>query len=43
MISDILKMGHSLGVDSHSHISGGASRLTQEDFKRKIIEPTEDY
>ncbi len=38
-VEDILKMGHSIGVHSHSHISIAASNLTKNDFYQEVIMP----
>jgi len=38
-IKDMLQMGHFIGVHTHSHISVGASDLSQEDFAKEMIEP----
>lgn len=38
-VKEILGMGHSIGVHSHSHISVAASDLTDDDFEKEIISP----
>jgi peptidoglycan/xylan/chitin deacetylase (PgdA/CDA1 family) len=38
-IKKMLKMGHSIGVHTRSHISVAASQLSPNDFQREIIEP----
>jgi len=40
-IRDMLAMGHSIGVHSHSHLSVAASQLSQEDVQREIVYPRE--
>ena len=38
-IKQILKMGHSVGVHTHSHISVAATKLSKSDFKKEMIQP----
>ena len=38
-IRQILKMGHSIGTHSHSHISIAANQLSREEFFKEMIEP----
>lgn len=38
-VIEILGMGHSIGVHSHSHVSVLASDLNDDDFKKEIISP----
>jgi hypothetical protein len=38
-IRQMLRMGHSIGVHSRTHISVAASSLSETDFKKEIIEP----
>lgn len=38
-VREMLSMGHSIGVHSHTHISIAASDLSDEDFEREITEP----
>lgn len=38
-ISEILEMGHSIGTHTHSHISVGSSKHTDDEFNFEIIEP----
>ena len=38
-ISEMVEMGHSIGVHSRSHISVAATELSDEDFAEEIIEP----
>ncbi len=38
-VNNILKMGHSIGVHSHSHISIAANNLTTREFQKEVVEP----
>jgi peptidoglycan/xylan/chitin deacetylase (PgdA/CDA1 family) len=38
-ISEMLEMGHSIGTHTHTHISIGASKLTDQEFDYEIIQP----
>lgn len=38
-IEEMIDMGHSIGVHTHSHISVGANKLNKIDFKNEMIEP----
>lgn len=38
-LREILDMGHSLGVHSHSHISIAATELNKSDFEKEIVMP----
>lgn len=38
-VVEILEMGHSIGVHTHSHLSVGASKLNTEEINREIIFP----
>ncbi len=38
-ISEMLEMGHSIGTHTHTHISVGSSKLTDEEFNYEIIQP----
>lgn len=38
-ISEILKMGHSIGSHTRSHISIGSKKLSNEQFNYEIVEP----
>ena len=38
-IKKMLKMGHSIGAHSHTHISVGGSRLSSSDFNKEVILP----
>lgn len=38
-VREMLSMGHSIGVHSHTHISIAASDLSKEDFEKEIAEP----
>ena len=38
-ISEILKMGHSIGTHTHSHISIASTKLSDEEFNFEIIQP----
>ena len=38
-IHDIIAMGHSIGVHSHSHISIAATELSTVEFQKEMIEP----
>jgi len=40
-IKEMIEMGHSIGVHTHTHVSVAAHKLTPEDFKKEIIEPKE--
>lgn len=41
-IDEMLRMGHSIGVHSHSHISVAATSLDNENFRKEILNP-KDY
>lgn len=38
-VSEIIEMEHSIGTHTHSHISVGSSKLTDNEFFNEIIEP----
>ena len=38
-VREMLNMGHSIGVHSHTHLSVSAARLSDEAFTREIISP----
>lgn len=38
-IRDMIKMGHSIGTHSHTHVSIGGANLNPEDFEREIRYP----
>lgn len=38
-IQEMISMGHTIGVHSHSHLSVAASKLSAEDFYTEIINP----
>ncbi|MGD8786009.1 MAG: polysaccharide deacetylase family protein [Phycisphaerales bacterium] len=40
-ISEMLRMGHSIGAHSHSHISVAATNLDNENFRKEILKPKE--
>ncbi len=40
-VNKLLKMGHKIGTHSHSHISIGSSKMSNEEFNLEIIKPKE--
>lgn len=40
-VNKLLKMGHKIGTHSHSHISIGSSKMSNEEFNIEIIKPKE--
>ncbi len=38
-IKEIIKMGHSVGTHTHTHLSIGTSKLNSNDFKKEVVHP----
>ncbi|AJW71781.1 hypothetical protein NADRNF5_2108 [Nitrosopumilus adriaticus] len=38
-IRDMIKMGHTIGTHTHTHLSIGATKLNSNDFKKEVINP----
>ena len=38
-IKEMIKMGHTIGSHTHSHVSVAANQLSEEDFEKEILNP----